>query len=540
MPSQNTPTEPQVDLHAPVEHLVHWLTGAAAACVVGLILGSLATRIMRRRGLHWSWAAGCLAPVVLFGRGLGVSTLTLSLAALSAARRGRRWQREDVEAGADLAAVAAARRGPFDLVQQLLRTVSLRVRTTGHAQRWLHGEELMLGIDDRRRTVSIPFGGRGGGRHMLVVGATGSGKTVTQTWIAARAIELGMGAIVIDPKGDSDMREELRRGSLAADRPFCEWTPDGGCVYNPFARGAASEIADKALAGEHFTEPHYQRQAQRYLGYVARGLRQGGIEISLRAIVEHMDPERLEALARDLPDQAARAAFAYLDSLSARQRGDLAGVRDRLAILSESDVGPWLDPDTPCADQLDLLGAVRRRAIVYFNLESDRRPLLAQMLGAGIVQDLQTAVASLQGSPIPTLVVIDEFSAVAAEQVVRLFGRARSAGFSLLLGTQELSDLRPPGRERMLDQILGNLSVLIAHRQVVPGSAELVASVSGTIGTWRVSRRSDGSTTRVRAREQLINANRVMGLGRGWGAVLVLEDAGRARVAHMFSPRRRA
>jgi hypothetical protein len=540
MPSSNTHIEPEVDLHASVAHLAHWLTGAATACVLGLILGSLAARMMRSRDLHWSWAAGCLALVVLFGSGLGIPRLALSLAALSAARRGRRWQREDVEAGSDLAALAAARRGPLELVLCLLRTAALRVRETRHAQRWLRGEELIVGLDDRRRSVSIPFGGRGGGRHTLVVGATGSGKTVTQTWIAARAIEHGMGAIVIDPKGDDDMREELRRGALAAERPFLEWTPDGECVYNPFARGGASEIADKAMAGEHFTEPHYQRQAQRYLGYVARGLRQSGLEISLRTIVEHMDPERLETLARGLPEEGARGVFTYLDSLSARQRGDLAGVRDRLAILSESDVGPWLDPDTPCADRLDLLGAVRRRATVYFSLESDRRPLLAQMLGEAIVQDLQTAVASLQGDPIPTLVVIDEFSAVAAEQVVRLFGRARSAGFSLLLGTQELSDLRPPGRERMLDQVLGNLSVLIAHRQVVPDSAELVASVSGTTGAWRVSRRSDGSTTRVRTREQVLDASQVMGLGRGCGAVLVLGEAGSARIAHMFSPARRA
>jgi Type IV secretion-system coupling protein DNA-binding domain len=540
MPSPDRHIEGELGLHAPVEHLVHWLMGAAAAGAVGLILGSLAARMMRGRGLHWSWAAGCFALIVLFGSRLGVPTLMLSVAALFAARRGRRWHREDVDAGSDLAALADARRGPLALALQLLRVAALGVRDKRSSRQWTRGEELTLGLDDSRRSVSIPFGGRSGGRHTLVVGATGSGKTVTQTWIAARAIELGMGAIVIDPKGDDHMHEELRRGALVADRQFLEWTPDGGCVYNPFARGGASEIADKALAGEHFTEPHYQRQAQRYLGYVARALHQSGVEVSLRAIVEHMDPERLEALARKLPENEASAAFTYLDSLSARQRGELAGVRDRLAILSESDVGPWLDPDTPCADRLDLLGAVRRRAIVYFNLESDRRPLLAQMLGAAIVQDLQTAVATLQGSPIPTLVVIDEFSAVAAEQVVRLFGRARSAGFSLLLGTQELSDLRPPGRERMLDQVLGNLSVLIAHRQVVPGSAELVASVSGTTGAWRVSRRSDGATTRVRTREQVLDANQVLGLGRGWGAVLVLGESRSARIAHMFSPRREA
>ena len=58
------------------------------------------------------------------------------------------------------------------------------------------------------------------------------------------------------------------------------------------------------------------------------------------------------------------------------------------------------------------------------------------------MRDLQTVTAALQSAPVATLALIDEFSAVAAEQVVRLFGRARSAGVSLVLGTQELSDLR--------------------------------------------------------------------------------------------------
>ncbi len=72
------------------------------------------------------------------------------------------------------------------------------------------------------------------------------------------------------------------------------------------------------------------------------------------------------------------------------------------------------------------------------------RPLLAQMLGAAIVQDLQSAVGALQDGPAETLVVIDEFSALAAEHVVALFGRARSAGISLLLGHP--GALRPAAR----------------------------------------------------------------------------------------------
>src|SRR5205807_9701654 len=158
----------------------------------------------------------------------------------------------------------------------------------------------------------------------------------TQAWIASRAIERGMGAVVLDPKGDSALREVLIAGARSAGRPFIEWTPGGPCVYNPFARGSDTAIADKLLAGERFTEPHYQRQAQRYLGHVARALRGAGAQVSLRRIVEQLEPECLERLARTLPERHAQATHEYLDSLTARQRMDLAGVRDRLAILAES------------------------------------------------------------------------------------------------------------------------------------------------------------------------------------------------------------
>jgi hypothetical protein len=533
MPSTDPFREPGVDPTLPIEQLAGWLLGAIVHCLLGLAIGLLAARLMRARHLHWSWAAVALAPVVLAASRLGSSTSTLVIAALSAAGRGRRWHREDIDAGADLAELAAHRRAPLDVLWASLRRAALRRRETLGTDGWFHGEELILGCDESSRAVSIPFGGDSGGRHTLVVGATGSGKTVTQTWLAVRAIEHGTGAIVVDPKGDRRMRNEVRRAAQAAGRRFIEWTPDGNSVYNPYARGSETEIADKTLAGERFTEPHYLRQAQRYLGHVVRALRKSGSQVSLQGILHHLDPDRLELLARSLPESAAEATHAYLDALTARQQSDLAGVRDRLAILAESDVGPWLDPRTVGAERFDLLEAVRARAVVYFNLESDSRPLLTQMLGAAIVQDLQTTVAALQGRPVPTLVLIDEFSAVAAEQVVRLFGRARSAGFSLLLGTQELSDLRPPGRERLLEQVMGNLSALIAHRQVVPASAELIASVAGTRGAWKTQRSSDGRSTRTRTREAVLDASEVMSLGQGWGAVIVPGVS--VRVARIFS-----
>ncbi len=536
--SSNAFNEGALAPEAIVGELVQWLASAAVHCALGMVLGALLASAMRRRHLHWSWAGGALASVLLTRPSLSGWWSTVALATALAAGRGRRWHREDLETGADLADLAARRASPRHLLRSLALASASVVRARVGEARWSRAQGLQVGVDESGRAVSIPaVAGAGDGAHTLVVGATGSGKTVTQSWIAVRAIEQGMGAIVLDPKGDAGLRERVRGAALAAGRAFVEWTPAGDSVYNPYARGSSSEIADKVLAGERFTEPHYLRQAQRYLGHAVRALREIGGEVSLPAIVEQLDPASLELLARELPEAKARAIFAYLDSLSARQQSELAGVRDRLAILVESDVGRWLDPRTS-AERFDLLTAVRERAVVYFSLDSDRRPLLSEMLGAAIVQDLQTTVAALQGRPLATLVAIDEFSAIAAEHVVRLFGRARSAGFSLLLGTQELSDLRLPGRERLLDQVLGNLSVLIAHRQVVPSSAELISSIAGTRGAWRVTRHSDGRSTRTRTAEPTLEPDRVMSLARGWAAVLVLGGARSARVTRMFAPER--
>ncbi len=451
---------------------------------------------------------------------------------------GRRWHRHDLDSGIDLAEIARARFTPLDLLRRLSADIHAHLRVALAGRERIDTQHLLLGLDERGGRVAIPFGEHGSGRHTLVVGATGSGKTVTQSLMATSAIERGMGAIVIDPKGDDGLREALERAARAAGKRFLQWTPAGPCVYNPYEQGSETEIADKTLAGERFTEPHYLRQAQRYLGHAVRALRAGEHEVSLREIVRHLDPGQLDVLARTLPEGDAQSVHAYLDSLTPRQQSDLAGVRDRLAILVESDVGPWLDPLTGGAQRFDLLGAVRERAVVYFGLDADKRPLLAQMIGAAVVQDLQTTVAELQSSPTSTIAVIDEFSAVAAEQVVRLFGRARSAGVSLVLGTQEISDLRLAGASWLLEQIMGNLSTVIAHRQVVPSSAELISSVAGTQGVWKLTHHSNGRSTRTRAREAVLGSDRVMGLGQGWAAVIALGAANRVRITHVFPPQR--
>jgi len=504
---------------------------------IGMAAGSLLVVAMRWRGLRWTWSLPALASELPTHPLLGGWYFTLITATVCAATRGRRRHREDLAWGGDLAERAEVRRGPLLFMRAAM--VWLREHRAGSDDvvRALSSERIALGRDDRARLVSIPLGAAGG-RHTLVVGATGSGKTVTQTLILCQAIEAGLGAVVLDPKGDARMREQLAAAAGHCGREFLEWTPAGPNVYNPFGHGSASEIADRALAGERFTEPHYQRQAQRYLGYAVRALRGADITVSLHELVNQLDPASLEELARHLPGQQAEATTCYLQRLSARQRTDLGGVRDRLAILAESDLAQWLDPATPEAFVFDLLSAMRRRAVVYVVLEADSWPLLARMLAVAIVGDLRGAMSALQRTPVPSVVAIDEFAAVAVEQVAHLFGRARSAGISLLLGTQELSDLRAEERVQLRDQVLGNLSSLIAHRQVVCESAELVSKLAGSRGAWRTSQTGGGGWTRSRSSTALLAPERVRSLAVGDAAILDLA-ASTASIAHVFSGRAR-
>ena len=499
-------------------HTFHRLTTVATECLLAAAAGLLGARLMRGHRLHWSWAAAGALFTALAHRALGPAAPPLAMGALFAAWRRRCLQRADREDGIESAAAVLAGRTP--------RTFAawLRVRVRGAVSESALPEagRLLLGYDERWSRVLVPFGVNAAGTHTLVVGATGSGKTVTQSRIAAAAIAGGMGAVVVDPKGDAGLREQLIAAARASGRRFLEWTPEGPSVYNPLARGSETEVADKALGSERFTEPHYLRQAQRYLGHEVRALRLAGEQVTLAALVEYLDPANLEQLLRSLPGELARASFAYLDSLGTRQRADLGGARDRLAVLSESDAGAWLEPATSAPAQIDLLSCARERAVVLFTLRSDSRPLLSQMLAAAIVQDLQTVVAASQARPVRMLALIDEFSAVAPEHVVRLFGRARSAGISLVLGTQELADLRRSGRDSLAEQVVGNLSLLIAHRQVVPASAELIAGLAGSAPGWRVSRHSGGATTRTRTRQALLGPTELMRLGTGWAAVLAL------------------
>jgi type IV secretory pathway TraG/TraD family ATPase VirD4 len=87
----------------------------------------------------------------------------------------------------------------------------------------------------------------------------------------------------------------------------------------------------------------------------------------------------------------------------------------------------------------------------------------------------------------PATIALDEFSALGADNVLSLLARGREAGISVLLATQELSDLERAAHG-FRDQVLGITALKLAHRQEVDASAVAISSLAGTERAWRETR----------------------------------------------------
>lgn len=526
----------------------------AVPLIAGMACGLTVLILLRMSGLRWTWALfgvplAYLTWMIDWQVGLGLFTATGT-----AAGGGLYWHVKDTERGGEEARAAREALGPSHFARAWMQRRRVGERRVEPAQGRMfgrsNGDRLALGATPRGAVCHVPLGVERG-VHALVLGATGAGKTVTQAAVAQAHVLAGLPVFVIDPKGDANLRGVLEAAAARTGVSFRAWSPYGETIYNPFGRGGSTEITDKALAGHRWSEPHYELATNRLLLHVLSTMREAGLwPPTISRIVRYMDPERLDLLGSEVGGDVAERVSSYVDGLSSRARSDLGGGRDRLAILSEGELGSRLDPAIGGGDEIKLAEALRDRTVVYFHLDSDRFPAASRLLGAALVIDLVTLTADMQGRDLSGLLVIDEFAALAAEQVSRLFGRARSAGLSVMLGTQSLADLRSTRPEdhsdTLTEQVLTNIEYAVVHREADPDSAERLARLAGTRPAWTTTEKVGGPPadgwfhpregTRTRTREFVVLPDQIKRLQTGEAVLINPTEKEPGRVLRIFPP----
>ena len=168
----------------------------------------------------------------------------------------------------------------------------------------------------------------GAGRHVLIVGATGSGKTVSaRRWLLARVMGDGVGVLVCDPKGDRGLEEDLRAVARVVGRPFVVFDPRDPETdrWNPLwsddIGAVVSRLVAPIAAGEGNAR-YYADLLQIHLGTVAAGLRAAGLWPANMPLL--LDAAQLGALR-----PAARRRRAIATATGARSRVGCGSIATR-------------------------------------------------------------------------------------------------------------------------------------------------------------------------------------------------------------------
>jgi len=344
------------------------------------------------------------------------------------------------------------------------------------------------------------------GRQALIVGETGSGKTVTALTVASEAMRLGWDVYWIDGKADRDVAERF----LTMAR-HCGLRPADGS-HDPIDgwRGSTESIVNRLLATQAFTEPYYAGIARNVLKWAVT---RPGPPRSFAELVARLDQRALRRAWRDSPDEADKIrAMAATDFLGARYRYE--GVA--WAVGATLD-GHWSYEDVRAA---------------YVPVGRPEHRDQAEEVGAFLLEDLLHWAMARKPRHRRALVVVDEFSKLAArpDAAVELVERVRSFGVGVALIGQTWASL---GRsDAVRERLAGTVGTVVVHQLKQP---DRLVELAGSVWTMERTEQIVGQTPTGRATQRagfsrVVEPDDVRGLRTGEAFIIRGGEAVKVRV----------
>jgi len=309
---------------------------------------------------------------------------------------------------------------------------------------------------------------------VMVLGTTGSGKTVTLQRFYQRAITRGYPLIVVDGKPTDGNVKWLQELAAKQNRPFHGFNCGNYSHYDPLANGGYSELKDKIISlKDQWENDYYRSIAEDYLQTTFEVLLLCKKPFDLKRVVQCLNFEVLQELARETDSEEMTNR---VESLGKYERKDITGLQAHLNLLIHSELGEYFRINE---NTFTLTRAIEENAVVYFALPALRFPSFSRVLGKLVINDLKAAVDRSISDKKRVFMIFDEFSVFAGEQVLNLVNMGRGKGVHAVFGTQGLADLDRVDKG-FKSQVMNCANTIICHRLNDQESAEGITSWIGT------------------------------------------------------------
>ena len=306
----------------------------------------------------------------------------------------------------------------------------------------------IMGDLPREWLAGKPFGGpfvvldeANLGRHVVVVGQPGSGKTVTLLQLAYLASKIyGWRVFFLDGKGDYSTQREFVATMLHAgldESEMCLFPQEAfdGWRTSGMLQDGFTQLLNRLLGVITFSEPYYEDATRAFVSQAL--MLEGSFPES-----SHEFLERLECL---------------IQRSAAEQRREAMGTLLRYRAFFESFPG-----------KLDGSWAFEDKRAAYVLLEGLAQPKEAGRLAAYLFESFKHFSAHAKHPGDRVLLIVDEFPAIQEDaDAAGLIERLRSFGCSVALSAQSYEGLGA-GRDRIITATRS----LIVH--TCPGAEEIV------------------------------------------------------------------
>lgn len=395
---------------------------------------------------------------------------------------------------------------------------------------WIHG------LEPKERTLMQDLVHTEG--HTLIVGTTGAGKTRMFDIMISQAIMRGEAVIIIDPKGDRDMRDKAKRVCDAIGEPdkfvsFHPAFPNESIRIDPlrnFTR--VTEIASRLAAlipSETGADPFksfawqalnniaqamvmsYQRPNLVLLRRFLEGGPAGLVIKTVESYSEQVMPgwetaaepyrEKAKSGSKDkkafammrfyydmvqpvYPSSELEGLLSMFQHDSAHFSKMVANLLPIMNMLTSGELGKMLSPDVndfnDTRDITDTAKIINNGQVAYIGLDSLTDSTVGSAIGSVLLSDLTAVAGDRYNFGVNNRVVnifVDEAAEVINDPFIQLLNKGRGAKLRLFVATQTFADFAARlGSKDKAVQVLGNLNNKFVLRVLDTETQEYITS----------------------------------------------------------------